>query len=101
MVGILFPNRFGIIVIVSILWELVEGYAVHHRGLYSLLQHYWVIPEKYWNEGIVNKVTDIIANLAGYSVVSYSTIISKYKSQAFCVALILWMYVIAYSSSIL
>jgi hypothetical protein len=99
MVGILFPNRFGTIVIVSLLWELVEGYAVQHRVLYSLLQQYWLIPEKYWNEGIVNKVTDIIANLAGYSIVSYSAFISKYKSQAFCIALILWISIITYSSS--
>lgn len=97
MIGILIPNRFGTIVTISILWELVEGYAARHRMLYSFLQKYWLIPEKYWNEGIANKVTDVIANLIGYSIVSYSAIISKYKSQAFCIAFMLWMSAILYS----
>jgi len=100
MIGILFPNRFGTIVIVSLLWELAEMYAVHNRVVYSLLQQYWLIPEKYWNEGNTNKVVDIIANLAGYSIVSYSAGISKYKNQAFCIAIILWVSIIIYSISI-
>jgi len=97
MIGILIPNRFGTIVIISILWELVEGYAARHQMLYSFLQKYWIIPEKYWNEGVANKVTDVIANLVGYSIVSYSTVISKYKSQSFCIAFMVWVSAIVVS----
>jgi len=97
MIGILFPNRIGIVVGVSLLWEIVEGYAAQHPFVYPLLQKYWFIPEKYWNEGIANKITDIIANIAGYYMGSYSLVIRKYKGQAFWIAFILWISTVTYS----
>ena len=93
MIGILFPNRLGIIVMLSFLWEIIEGYGAQHPFIYPLLQKYWFIPEKYWNEGVANKITDIIANIAGYSIGS----VSKYKTQSFWVAFILWISTVIYS----
>jgi len=93
MIGILFPNRLGIIVMLTILWEIIEGYGAQHPFIYPLLQKYWFIPEKYWNEGIANKITDIIANIAGYCIGS----VSKYKIHSFWVAFILWISTVMYS----
>jgi hypothetical protein len=97
MIGILFPNRFGIAVGVSLLWEIVEGYAARHPFVYPLLQKYWFIPEKYWNEGISNKITDIIANLTGYYIGSHSSFVSKYKAHSFWIAFIIWISTVMYS----
>lgn len=96
MIGILFPNRLGLAIVLSVLWEFVEGYVVQHPILYQLMRQYWFIPEKYWNEGIGNKITDIIANLAGYSIVS-TTFVSRCKSQAFYIAFLLWISAILYA----
>jgi len=93
MIGILFPNRFGIAVGVSLLWEIVEGYAAQHPFVYPLLQKYWFIPEKYWNEGIANKITDIVANLTGYYIGS----VTKYRNQVFWIAFIIWISTVMYS----
>ena len=97
MIGILYPNRYGIAVTLSFLWEIIEGYMVTHSTMYPLLQQYWIIPEKYWNEGIGNKLTDIIANLCGYSLASSVVVLSKYKEQVFCIAFILWVVAIIYA----
>ncbi len=93
MFGILFPNRFGFAVVVSLLWEIVEGYAAQQPFIYRLLQKYWFIPEKYWNEGISNKITDIVANLTGYYIGS----VTKYKDQVFWIAFIIWISTVTYS----
>jgi hypothetical protein len=81
MIGILYPNRYGSAVALSFLWEIIEGYSVQHSTMYPLLQQYWIIPEKYWNEGIGNKVV----------------VLSKYKEHVFCVAFILWIVAIIYA----
>lgn len=96
IIGILFPNRLGLALVLSVLWEFVEGYVVQHPTLYPLFQQYWFIPEKYWNEGIGNKITDIIANLIGYSFVR-TEIVSKYKSKALYIAFTLWITSILYA----
>ena len=95
MIGILYPNRYGSAVALSFLWEIIEGYSVQHSTMYPLLQQYWIIPEKYWNEGIGNKVTDII--LCGYYLASSVVVLSKYKEHVFCVAFILWIVAIIYA----
>lgn len=66
MIGLSVPNQYGLAVLLSVLWEVVEGYSAHHPTIHALLEKYWVIPEKYWNEGLGNKIMDVVANLAGY-----------------------------------
>jgi len=52
------------------LWEIFEIIIVHNDILYHLTKTYWIIPEKYWNETIKNKIIDFIANFIGYYLVS-------------------------------
>ncbi len=66
MIGIVIPNQYGVMIILSFIWEILEGYSAQHPILYPFLREYWIIPEKYWNEGMGNKITDIFANVAGY-----------------------------------
>jgi hypothetical protein len=65
-IGTVYPNRYGVVLSLSILWEITERYFANHSLLHFFLRRYWFIPEKYWNEGFGNKVTDIMANLMGY-----------------------------------
>jgi hypothetical protein len=96
MFGIIYPNQYGIVITLSIMWEWIEGYAVQHPLLYPLLQKYWIIPEKYWNEGFGNKITDIVANISGY-ICANKVHNSKYIMHFFYVAFILWVLAIIYS----
>jgi len=96
IIGILYPNRYDIVILISFLWEIFEYYMVQYPMTYKLLQQYWFIPEKYWNEGIINKITDVIANITGYYFAS-SIVTSKYKEHVFYFAFILWIITIIYS----
>ena len=66
MIGLLYPNKYGLVISLSLVWEFVEWCFAQHPMLHSLLKKYWFVPEKYWNEGIGNKITDIVSNMAGY-----------------------------------
>jgi hypothetical protein len=64
--GLLYPNKYKIVLYISILWEIFEIIIVHNDILYYLTKTYWIIPEIYWNETIKNKIIDFIANFSGY-----------------------------------
>ncbi len=64
--GIFLPNRYLLIVTISIMWEVLETVIVHNKKLYELTKKYWFIEEKYWNEININKFIDLIVNLFGY-----------------------------------
>jgi len=64
--GFYYPNKYYIALILSILWEIFESIIVYNDILYYLTKKYWVVPEKYWNENMFNKILDIILNLFGY-----------------------------------
>ena len=66
--GILIPNRYILIVVVSILWELFEILLVENKALYKFTKKYWFVEEKYWNEIHNNKILDLFINLFGYYV---------------------------------
>ena len=66
--GIIMPNRYILIVFISILWELFETTLVHNNNLYEITKQYWFVEEKYWNEKYSNKILDLIINLFGYFV---------------------------------
>jgi|688.fasta_scaffold228861_3 hypothetical protein len=70
MIGLWIPHRYDWVIILSFVWEILETYATRQPIWYELLKTYWIIPEKYWNEPIQNKITDIGFNLIGYSLAS-------------------------------
>ncbi len=66
LLGILIPNRYILIIIISLLWEVLEATIVHYKILYEFKKKYWFIEEKYWNEININKFIDLVVNLFGY-----------------------------------
>ena len=97
MFGILYPNQYGLTILLSFLWEIVEGYSSQDPVIYPLLQKYWIIPEKYWNEGMGNKITDIIANIGGYYVASNIVQNNSNDKYFLYFAFILWITAIIYA----
>lgn len=97
MIGVVYPKQYGLVVVLSILWEIVEGYSVQHPIMYPLLQEYWIIPEKYWNEGMGNKITDILANVAGYYTASNIIQNNSNDKRFLYLAFILWISAIIYA----
>jgi len=96
MFGLIYPHQYGMLIILSILWEVSEHYMVRQRFVYNSLRKNWIIPEKYWNETLGNNVTDIIANTAGYLLAS-KLHQSPYRLHFFCIALFLLIHSIIYS----
>ena len=72
VIGLYYPNKYLIIVIISVIWEIFEYYLTINKTLYYAAKKYWIFPEKYWNENINNKIIDFIVNLCGYYVGSNS-----------------------------
>lgn len=66
IIGLFYPHKYKIILIISILWEIFEFILVQNDCLYYLTKKYWIIPEKYWNETKENKIIDVCVNLIGY-----------------------------------
>lgn len=66
-IGIKYKNKFKIILLMSILWEIVEYIISHIDYTKNLVIKYWIVDEYYWNEkNIYHKLGDIIINMAGY-----------------------------------
>ncbi len=70
--GIIYPKKYILIITISLLWEILEIIIVQNETLYYLTKKYWIIPEKYWNETIVNKIIDLFMNLFGYYLGSHT-----------------------------
>lgn len=90
-IGTLYPNHYIIVFILSVIWEVSEGYIARDPLLHSILTKYWFVPEKYWNEGIGNKIIDVVVNLIGYYVASQ--LVNKTPGNnktLFFIGLILW-----------
>ena len=66
MFGIIYPNNYILILVISIIWEILENIIVRNKYLYYLTKKYWIIPERYWNETNKNKIIDLICNFIGY-----------------------------------
>jgi hypothetical protein len=66
VIGYIFPHQYLLLIVVSLAWELLETVIVHQPVLYNLTKTYWFVPEKYWNETIENKCTDILFNTIGF-----------------------------------
>jgi hypothetical protein len=82
----------------SLMWEISESYAAHQPVLHRILKTYWFIPEKYWNEPIENKITDIGFNLIGYSLASQLIQKDPQYFRLFYVALGIFLFTIVYAA---
>ena len=72
--GLIYPNKYKLIIILSILWEIFEIILVQNDTLYYLTKKYWIVPEKIWNETLSNKLVDFVMNLLGYYLGSHTHI---------------------------
>ena len=66
ILGIVRKNDYKLALFLSIAWELFEHIITSIPSTKLLLQKHWIIPEKYWNETLTNKITDICFNMLGY-----------------------------------
>jgi hypothetical protein len=69
--GFFFPYKWIPALIIMVLWELFEILIVKVSAFKQIVLKYWFVPEQYWNETWINKVYDIIFNIAGFIVGSY------------------------------
>jgi len=89
-IGTLYPNQYFVVFVLSIIWEVVEGYGARNPILHSMLKKYWFVPEKYWNEGIGNKIIDVVVNLIGYYIASRLVNKIQRSKTLFFMGLIIW-----------
>lgn len=68
ILGIIFPNKWLLAVIIMISWEIFEMMLVKHTFLYEMMKKHWIIPEIYWNENKINKLSDMVFNVLGYAI---------------------------------
>ena len=54
LIGLLLPNKWSLIIIISFIWEIYEY-------IMSRLTN-----DKYYQEPLMNKISDIVFNLIGY-----------------------------------
>ena len=66
--GIFIKNQYFLMLILGFLWEFLEIIVVNTAFTRNLLRKYWFVPERYWDESIENKYTDLIINIIGYHV---------------------------------
>ena len=79
VVGIIYPDHYMLILIFGIFWEFFEIFVVTNDTLYNLTKKYWITPEEYWNETLLNKCVDVTGKMAGYAL---GSIINKtYKNK--------------------
>lgn len=66
--GIFIKNQNFLMLILGFMWEFLEIIVVNTAFTRNLLRKYWFVPERYWDESIENKYTDLIINIIGYHV---------------------------------
>ena len=66
--GYFFPETFWSSLFIGILWEIIEYIIANNEFTRRILLNYWIIPEKYWNETIQNKLVDLCVNMIGYHI---------------------------------
>ena len=67
IIGIFIKNHYIFALILGILWEIFEYIIANIPYTRHLLELYWPIPSKYWNEtNKLNPMVDIICNMIGY-----------------------------------
>ena len=65
--GLYFKDRYCLVLVIGVLWEVLEYYIVHNSYTRKLILKYWPIPIRKW-EDKWNKLFDLISNMIGYYV---------------------------------
>lgn len=69
VIGKIFKNNYTLALTLSLLWETVEKYIVNNKYTRNLLEKYWFVPKKYWDETHkLNPYFDILFNMIGYHI---------------------------------
>jgi len=66
VIGLFLKNKYLLVLLVGILFEIFEYYISTNETIKTLLIEYWFIPEIYWNDTLEHKIVDIIINMIGY-----------------------------------
>jgi len=71
IIGYVIPGQYLLAIILGLLWETLESYAVKHPTVRSYLRRY--VPEYsyLWNETHKNQRWDSLFNLLGYTLGTY------------------------------
>ena len=67
-IGLFYKNKYFIILIIGILWEIFEKFIITNEYTKELLFKYWFIPELYINDTLEHSIVDIIINMIGYTI---------------------------------
>ena len=67
-IGLFYKNKYLLILIIGILWEIFEKFIITNDFTKELLIKYWFIPELYINDTLEHSITDIIINMIGYTI---------------------------------
>ena len=68
LLGVFWKNKYYGAMFIGILWEIIEYIISKNEFTRRILLNYWIIPEKYWNETIQNKLVDLCVNMIGYHI---------------------------------
>ena len=69
VIGLFIKNQYIFILFVGIMWEIFEYNIIKNKTIFNLLDKYWIIPKKYWEEkNKYNRYYDIIFNMLGYTI---------------------------------
>lgn len=68
VIGFYLPRRYGVALVVSLIWETLTYVVVSQERTQEWLRKNWIVPEAYWNEPIENQVSDVVFSLVGYAI---------------------------------
>tara|TARA_Y100001970_G_scaffold269563_1_gene362218 strand:- start:503 stop:784 length:282 start_codon:yes stop_codon:yes gene_type:complete len=67
-IGLFYKDKYLIIFIIGIIWEIFEKFIITTEYTRDLLLEYWFIPELYINDTLEHSIVDIIINMIGYTI---------------------------------
>ena len=68
MVGKYYKNKYFLILVFGIFWEIFEYLLASTEKTREFLKKYWFVPKKFWDEKIENKCTDLVFRMVGYHI---------------------------------
>ena len=67
VIGLFIKNNYIFALCLGILWEIFEYNIANISYTRNLLELYWPVPVKYWDEtNKFNPILDIVCNMIGY-----------------------------------
>lgn len=67
VIGLVLPDHWVLILTLDVLWEGLQAIIVQVPRLRTFTEQHWPIPIRYWNEGVPNKMIDLVCNVLGYA----------------------------------